>query len=208
MQRPNDLLADLRRIGLAPGATPDQLKVAWRRAVSQLHPDRHGEGADGGLAEVNAAFQRLQAFHRRHGRLPSAGDAPTASPTRPRPRTRRGRWLLGTAAVAAVTFLMWPQIEPPPALPSASSPLAIPNTAAPFPEESAPLGLRAERIEVGLTAAEVERLAGPPMFRSAERWEYGPSEIRFTDGKTSGWYSSPLRPLPVGDVDTFPPRTK
>ncbi len=43
------------------------------------------------------------------------------------------------------------------------------------------------------------------MFRSDDRWEYGPSEIRFTDGKTSGWYSSPLRPLPVGDVDTFPP---
>ncbi len=63
--------------------------------------------------------------------------------------------------------------------------------------EPAPIGAPADRLRVGLDAAEAERIAGPPMFRSRERWEYGPSEIRFVDGKVAGWYSSPLRPLPV-----------
>lgn len=115
--------------------------------------------------------------------------------------------MLGAAAAAAVAFLLWPQVEAPRSVTSDSEPTPIPTAGAPPPANATPLGLRAERIGIGLSPAEVERLAGPPMFRSDARWEYGPSEIRFTDGKTSGWYSSPLRPLPVGDVDTFPPST-
>lgn len=112
--------------------------------------------------------------------------------------------MLGAAAIA-IAVLLWPPAEAPRSVASDSEPTPISTAGAPPPANATLLGRRAERIGIGLSPAEVERLAGPPMFRSDDRWEYGPSEIRFTDGKTSGWYSSPLRPLPVGDVDTFPP---
>jgi hypothetical protein len=114
--------------------------------------------------------------------------------------------MVGSLAIAAAALILWPQAQPvddptrlgdegamdawvpPPAV--ASSPAGI--------------GLPTDRLRVGLDPEAVERLAGPPLFRSAERWEYGPSEVRFTDGKVSGWYSSALRPLPVGDTPSFP----
>jgi hypothetical protein len=55
---------------------------------------------------------------------------------------------------------------------------------------------RAE-LKLGSTLAEVEALLGPPLLRSEDAWEYGPSHVRFEGGRVSGWYSSPLRPLPV-----------
>ena len=35
----------------------------------------------------------------------------------------------------------------------------------------------------------------PTLMVSNERWEYGPSWIRFEHGKVVDWYSSPLYPL-------------
>ncbi|WP_281187141.1 hypothetical protein [Aquimonas voraii] len=42
---------------------------------------------------------------------------------------------------------------------------------------------------------------GPPLVLQADLWEYGPSHIRFERGRVVGWYSSPLKPLPV-DVES------
>lgn len=52
-----------------------------------------------------------------------------------------------------------------------------------------------------MTAIDVARIAGEPMLRSPERWDYGPSEVRFERGKVVGWHVSPLRPLPVVSED-------
>lgn len=203
MSTPPPIL-DLQRLGLGPGASPEALKTAWRRAVSQLHPDRHGDDAASTLAEVNAAFQRLQEFHRRHGRLPTLADCSAPAALR-QPPSRRRRWLVAAAGAAAAALVLWPQAEPP-ALPDVPQADAVPGAPAAGIDADAhaieaPIGQRAERIAIGATPDEVERLAGPPVFRSGERWEYGPSEIRFTEGRVSGWYSSPLRPLPVADID-------
>jgi hypothetical protein len=199
--RPTD---DLTRLGLAPGAPIDALKPAWRRAVSALHPDRNGPQADRELAEVNAAFQRLQAFGRRHGRLPGHHDAVP----RPQASVRRGspRWAVGVVAIAAAVLILWP-LSPPGDSPNRPGDEAAMDASPPPPDVAsypAGIGLPPDRLELGLEPEAVERLAGPPLFRSAERWEYGPSEVRFTDGKVSGWYSSALRPLPVGDTPSFP----
>ena len=205
MPDPTHPLDDLNRLGLRPGAPPEALKPAWRRAVSALHPDRHGPEADRALAEVNAAFQRLQAFAQRHGRLPGHQDPLQ----RPRPSPSRGapRWAVALLGLAVAVVVLWPQSHPTEGAlrpdPGGTSEVLPPPTP-PVSDESA-LGVPLDRLRIGLAPAEVERLAGPPLFRSAERWEYGPSEVRFTDGRVSGWYSSALRPLPVGDTPSFPP---
>jgi hypothetical protein len=201
---PSSPFDDLTRLGLPAGAPIDALKPAWRRAVSALHPDRNGPEADRKLAEVNAAFQRLQAFERRHGRLPGHRD----TAPRPSPSVRRGspRWVVGGVAIAAAVLILWPQshsIDGAPRLRDHGAIDALPPPTAAVSHPAA-IGLPTDRLRAGLDAEAVERLAGPPLFRSAERWEYGPSEVRFTDGKVSGWYSSALRPLPVGDTPTFP----
>ncbi len=204
MPDPNHPLDDLNRLGLRPGAPPEALKPAWRRAVSTLHPDRHGPQADRDLAEVNAAFQRLQAFVHRHGRLP----VPQEPVVRPRPAPSRAvpRWTVGALALAAAVLILWPQSHPGdgPNRPGDEGAMDASPTLPDVISSPAGIGLRTDRLRVGLDPDAVERLAGPPLFRSAERWEYGPSEVRFTDGKVSGWYSSALRPLPVGDTPSFP----
>ena len=115
---------------------------------------------------------------------------------------------MAAGALAIATLVLWPHAEEPSEARTghaASSPHVStnepPSLAAPARATPDAIGQRPEVIDIGLGPAEVERLAGAPMFRSRERWEYGPSEILFTDGKVSGWHSSPLRPLPVADID-------
>jgi hypothetical protein len=38
-------------------------------------------------------------------------------------------------------------------------------------------------------------MLGEPDSVHGNRWEYGPSWVRFEDGRVSDWYSSPLREL-------------
>lgn len=205
VHEPPSLFDDLKRLGLPAGAPPEALKPAWRRTVSALHPDRNGAESGHELAEVNAAFQRLQAFVQLHGRLPRRNPNPKRDAA-VGARARR-RWpALGLGLLAGLVVL-WP--HPSPDEPAGASEGTFPEAVVTPRLDMAPppIGLegRAEHLRVGQDAAEAERIAGPPLFRSAERWEYGPSEIRFVDGKVSGWHSSPLRPLPVDDIAGLPP---
>lgn len=75
-----DFLALYQDLGLAPGqCNLDELKRAYRRRVSMLHPDRCPEGDGDGETAAPEAMQRLTtlygaaiAFERRFGRLPGA----------------------------------------------------------------------------------------------------------------------------------------
>lgn len=78
-----DYLADFATIGAKPGCSPAELEAAWRRRVSDLHPDRARPGNLNGdtdardvLAEINGAYRRLRDFQRRHGRMPGSPAAP------------------------------------------------------------------------------------------------------------------------------------
>ncbi len=78
-----DFLTLFQELGLPANCTLDELKLAFRRRVSQLHPDR----AAGQVGDAESRLQRLTAmynaaldFHRRYGRMP--GNSTKATPPR------------------------------------------------------------------------------------------------------------------------------
>ncbi|MCG6118432.1 MAG: J domain-containing protein [Aquimonas sp.] len=112
----------------------------------------------------------------------------------PKPSGRRRVALGGIGLGLAIGLLGWPGREPVEAPVEAQQP--APANALGLGQPAPHAGHR-PLIKLGHTQAEVEALLGPPLLRSQEDWEYGPSHIRFEQGRVSGWYSSPLRPLPV-----------
>lgn len=200
-------LADMRRLGLSGQCSAEDLKAAWRRAVSELHPDRPGSDQSAraaAMSEVNAAYQRLRDFEAKHGRLP-------APPKYMDPRAKgqaapaAGRWrktAILLATIVAVTLVLWPQTQREEAV------VPIQNVEAdPWPKARAQPQPGTEHlvmeIDVGTKKDDVLRLAGRPLFQSEGIWDYGPSEVRFEHGLVVRWHSSPLRPLPVSNDRTM-----
>jgi hypothetical protein len=224
----DDYLADYACLGLQPGCSLEALERRWRRAVSELHPDRGG-GTDIGarsrqLRELTLAYRRLRSFEREHGRLPGgappAGAAvhlapamataigdneqheqesgafgPAAYPRAPHAGTRGSRGL-GLMVLAALG-LGWVlgALSGGDLAGDAGADTGLDAAQRAATMASAATGPRGLRL--GDSAEEVERLLGPPYLRGVDLWEYGPSHVRFERGRVSGWYSSPMKPLPV-----------
>lgn len=73
-----DLTLLYSELGLRPNCSFEELQLAYRRRISQLHPSRPGakppsrESAD--LCDLIGLYTTATRFHRRYGRLP--GEAP------------------------------------------------------------------------------------------------------------------------------------
>lgn len=222
----DDYLADYALLGLQPGCSLETLERTWRLAVRDLHPDRAQDGQDRDartqrLHRMTGAYRRLRAFEREHGRLPgglmklAAGAQEACAPQSEEspevaaeqsaatrgPEPRHGRsGLFATLGLAAVAMLVWASLQseqetaasPDAALASSTQRLplgaAIPSAPSPRP---------GQRIRIGSTEVQVERLMGVPLVTEPDLWQYGPSHVRFERGRVVGWYSSPLKPLPV-----------
>jgi hypothetical protein len=68
-----DFLVLFQELGLPANCTLDELKLAFRRRVSQLHPDRaigHVADAESRLQRLTAMYDAALDFHRRYGRMP------------------------------------------------------------------------------------------------------------------------------------------
>ncbi|HXZ45183.1 MAG TPA: J domain-containing protein, partial [Pseudolabrys sp.] len=50
---------------------------------------------------------------------------------------------------------------------------------------------------IGSTKEEVKAIQGNPLSENNVRWDYGMSQVFFQDGKVTGWYESPLKPLKI-----------
>jgi hypothetical protein len=214
-----DFFSLYQQLGLKPGCTFDELKVAYRRRVAELHPDRRGADADPAdaarLQELTAGYNAASAFHRRYGRLPGglhqAPRAPMPRATRvvqpaaavpARSGGGRARRWLGLALAGGLVWLAWNggvfdrggEVGggPAPGRPAAATP-------------STPAGASTGLIGIGTAAATVRALEGRPVMENPQRWDYGPSWIAFDDGKVSDWYSSKLRPLKVASAHPPPP---
>lgn len=76
-----DFLALYRELGIDPTCSPEAFKHAYRRRVSELHPDRGSEGHAGeeALKVLNLGYAAALEFFQAHGRFPGAPPAPAAA---------------------------------------------------------------------------------------------------------------------------------
>jgi molecular chaperone DnaJ len=69
-------------LGLRPGASEAEVKAAWRRLVSQWHPDRNpSASAVARMQRINLALERIRA-----GGFEAAPESPPPAQDRPRPQ--------------------------------------------------------------------------------------------------------------------------
>ncbi len=187
-------------LNLDAGCRLEELKHAYRRRASQLHPDRGGMHSDvQRLQRLNALYDSALEFHKAHGRLP--GNLPPSRnfvPTEPQPGApppaapKQRRWLLaGTCLLALLLYWLGLSMQPGDA----------PSLDPAGPGDRVAPGLfqpQAPNLALGMDATLARSVLGRPDAEAATRWDYGPSWVEFQCGKVVGWYSSPLRPLRVG----------
>lgn len=205
-------------LGLDAGCGIDALRQRMRRRIARLHPDRRGGAAitDGPpLAELLALYAAARRFHRVHGRLPgssvrvrSVGPRPVAAgasaPGHPRavvPRDARARTLVLLGIIAAL--LAWLAARAP--APDAAGSLASDAADAGSPIDArirastssarTPPATDPQWLALGQDTEAVLALQGAPLQRGDETWDYGPSWIRFSQGRVVDWSSSPMYPL-------------
>lgn len=82
-----DFFALYRELRIDPDCSPEAFKHAYRRRVSELHPDRSGRGMRGeeALKSLNLGYAAALEFFHAHGRFPGAPASPGQSPRRPAP---------------------------------------------------------------------------------------------------------------------------
>ena len=78
------------RLGVAPAATADEIRAAYRRIARRVHPDRGSAGNEAAMAAVNEAWRVLSDPGRRaeydaslRARASTMAASPSAAPSRP-----------------------------------------------------------------------------------------------------------------------------
>lgn len=205
MSDQTDFIALYSELGIEPDCSLDGLRMAYRRRVADLHPDRAGESGEDTLKTLNLRYAAALEFHRHYGRLPGA---PAAS-------ARRARSVAEPRRAARV--VVEPEMED--AQPRRSSRLIVygilllaallvwwlSRTGGPSAgfsggvagNERGTARPAAMALRQGMEARDVVSMLGEPVSRElgGTHWLYGPSWVRFECSKVIDWYSSPLQPL-------------
>ena len=203
-----DMYANL---GVEPDCDLEQFKLAYRRCVASMHPDRSGNVQNARIAErlrrTTQQYGKAMAFHRQHGRLPGARPAarrtdhtqdaqdhlvtpvavhaPVHTPVPAPHRSNRTLIVLGGVVLLA---LVWQFATVDPAPPNAVDGGANDVDTA-MSQASSPI------ILLGVSTDGVRSIEGNPTIVNGDQWMYGPSWVRFREGAVVDWYSAPERPL-------------
>lgn len=216
-----DFIALYRELGIDPGCSVDELRLAYRRRVADLHPDRIGASGEDDLKSLNLRYAAALEFHRHYGRLPGAAPVPVARVPRespavpeqeaapaeaPEPR-RPSKFVVYGIMLVAMLLVWWFSRT------GAGSPAIHGMGVATSERETTPRSAIA--LRTGMSRTEVVALLGYPVTREHgdTRWLYGASWVRFDCGEVVDWYSSPLKPLkasrsrpPAATAQDGPPR--
>lgn len=216
-------------LGAPPGCEIETLRLHYRRAVREVHPDVNPALADVPEAQqrlraLNAAMQRLEEFQREHGRLPlqplnapaepafalAGGGAPAPAPQvggEDGVRVGGLKWMLVSAAVALAIWALAPEpAKPPP--PEAQGPSLAEREAQRATDDEARRRARYAMtfgVRIGDGPERVKAILGAPLIVGGDVWEYGPSHVIFRDGRVVDWYSSPLQPISVDEASRLAP---
>lgn len=195
------------QLNLPPDCSLEEFKRAYRRRISELHPDRRDSMSAPGLETQNLLRELISLyaaairFNQRHGRLPGGAVHSTAMP---RPSTvfrqhsyippppppsrqpvRHGRAISILLIALLLTLLLsWYWSTP---TEQEESTLA--------PEYTGPVTtvtVARSQLEVGMDKDTVLVIQGEPLHKYDTEWDYGPSWLRFEQGHLIDWYSSPL----------------
>lgn len=209
MSEDTDFAALYRELGIDATCSLAELRGAWRRRVAKLHPDHGGSAEDTGrLQRLNQRYEAALDFHARHGRLPGAivaGRPPGEADESPQSDAWRRtdavaneipaagfggipRYFVAIALIAVAALGWRIAIGREDSIGGADG-----HTGRTAAEARKP----AAEIAPGLGKDTVRNILGEPLDMHALRWTYGPSWVDFRCDKVVGWYSSPLRPLPV-----------
>ena len=207
MTHHTDFMVLYRELGIGPDCSLEGLRMAYRRRVADLHPDRGGGLGEDRLKALNQRYAAAIEFHRHHGRLPGAAArvpasaAPTFAPApvqshaahavedAPLQEGRAPSKFVRYGIVLVAALAAWWFIRGGVPLPGFLDGVAG--------SERGTQASAASALRQGMHARGVAAILGDPVSRElgGVHWEYGPSWVRFECGRVVDWYSSPLNPL-------------
>jgi hypothetical protein len=173
-----------KRHGRLPGAPPPKTENPCGSALARdiFRPDVTGPGATGSEASPREAAPT--------GWAPTTtGWTPTSGARRCAPSTERR--LLWVAVIVMGGVAAWALV------PEADRMEEGTEGVATIVAEPVAPAADAATLALGMKDDEVAAVEGQPTLRTPDRWEYGPSWVRFEGGSVVDWYSSPLRTLHV-----------
>ena len=220
-------LEHYRILGVPPGASWEQLRLAYKKLVNAWHPDRFQQDhrqknlAEKKIKEITQSYKELAEYYKKFGVLPlpmeeevspavpiiikDSSPVEVPEPTRVTPPAEAparwmSRWhrrLAVAAGLLGAIYFIWQIISWKPQ----ENPRADEEHTDPATHslERNPLATSpaGKQFAIGSSLGEVYAIQGVPTKTENDVWYYGDSKVYFVEGKVQRWDESIDNPLRV-----------